>query len=52
MSPKVNIIAWLESEFAYFEGAVHHFNHYAMGDSTGRNDKNCRHKENNTTVLF
>ena len=27
---KVNIIAWLEFELAYFEAAVQHFNHCTM----------------------
>ena len=26
--PKVNVIAWLESELAYYDSAVHRFNHY------------------------
>ena len=26
--PKVNIIARLENELAYYDSAVHHFNHY------------------------
>ena len=33
ISPKVNIITLLGSDIAYFEAAVHHFNHYATGDS-------------------
>ena len=31
ISPKVNTIAWLEFELAYFEAAVQHFSHYATG---------------------
>ena len=27
--PKVNVIARLEYELAYYDSAVHHFNHYA-----------------------
>ena len=26
--PKVNVIAWLEYELAYYDSAVHRFNHY------------------------
>ena len=26
--PKVNVIAWLEFELAYYDSAVQHFNHY------------------------
>ena len=26
--PKVNIIAWLENELAYYDSVVHRFNHY------------------------
>ena len=28
ISPKVNVITWLEFELAYFEAAVQHFTHY------------------------
>ena len=28
--PKVNVIAWLEFELAYYDSAVQRFNHYAM----------------------
>ena len=31
ISPKMNVIAWLEFELIYFEVAVQHFNHYATG---------------------
>ena len=31
ISPKVDIIAWLEFKLAYFEAAVHHFSLYANG---------------------
>ena len=29
ISPKVNVIAWLEFELVYFEAAVQHFSQYA-----------------------
>ena len=28
--PKVNVIAWLEYELAYYDSAVHRFNHYTI----------------------
>ena len=28
MSPKVNVMVWLEIEFTYFEAAVQHLSHY------------------------
>ena len=31
ISPKVNVIAWVEFELAYFEATVQHFNYYAAG---------------------
>ena len=27
----MNVIAWLEFELTYFQGAVKHFNHYTTG---------------------
>ena len=30
ISPKVNVIAWLVLELAYFEAAVQYFSHYSM----------------------
>ena len=32
--PKVNIIAQLELELAYYDSAVQHFNCYTTGDTT------------------
>ena len=29
--PKVNVIAWLEFEFAYYDVAVQHDSYYSMG---------------------
>ena len=31
--PKVNVIAWLEYELAYYDSAVHRFNHYTTRTS-------------------
>ena len=28
INPKVNVIAWLEFELAYFEAAIQHVSHY------------------------
>ena len=33
ISPKVNIMAWLEFELAYYNYAVQHFNHYNTNNS-------------------
>ena len=33
VSPKVNIVAWLEFELAYYNVSLQHVNHYAMGTS-------------------
>ena len=32
--PKVNVTAWLEYEFAYYDSPVHRFNHYATKTPT------------------
>ena len=31
ISPKVNVIAWLEFELAYYDIAIEHVSHYATG---------------------
>ena len=35
INPKVDVIAWLGFEIAYFEAAVQHVSNYAKGSSTG-----------------
>ena len=32
INPKVNVIAWLEFELAYYDVTVQHFNHYTTGN--------------------
>ena len=34
ISPKVNVIAWLEFDLDYIEVAVQYFNHYVTGTHT------------------
>ena len=33
INPKVNVIAWLEFELAYYDAVVYHANHSASGTS-------------------
>ena len=33
INPKMNVIAWLEFELAYFKASIQHFSHYTMGTS-------------------
>ena len=42
ISPKVNVIAWLEFELAYFEAVVKHFNNYITWSSL--QNKSIRNK--------
>ena len=38
-SPKVNIIAWLEFELAYYNVAVQHISHYIISTASLKNTK-------------
>ena len=43
-NPEVNVIAWLEFKFAYYNVVVHHVSHSAMGDSALKEKKNMENQ--------